>query len=89
MDAKGLKGDKLAWWNLIKHSSLLEDETVVSFLALPDREARRDLLYEASEREGGTYAIKPGKAQVLADTLAFLLSPGALARGRGALGRAQ
>lgn len=75
---KGLTGDELAWWNSVKSSSLLQDETVGSFLGLPGREARRDLLHEASQLADGTYAVLPGKAQVLADALVALLPKGAL-----------
>ena len=84
-----LNGLERDWWTSIKSSPLLADKRLGSFLGLENSKARRNLLYEASELEDGTYAIKRGKAQVLADALFALLSLGALARGRGALGHAQ
>ena len=84
---KGLTGHKLALWNSVKSSSWLTDETVGSFLGLPGREARRDLLHEASRLADGTYAVLPVGAQLLADALVTLLSPGVLSLWERGLGR--
>ncbi len=84
---KGLTGHKLALWNSVKSSSWLTDETVGSFLGLPGREARRDLLHEASRLADGTYALLPVGAQLLADALVTLLSSGALSLWERGLGR--
>ena len=90
LEATGkLAGPKLRLWYCIKNSEWLMDETVGSFLGRENSKARRNLLRRASKHEDGTYAISEDDAELLADALFALLSPGALARGRGALGRAQ
>ena len=65
-------------WASIKDSEWLEGKTVADFLNLDSRDDRRDLLYGASERPDGTYAISLLRAQVLADTLYARLRPGVL-----------
>ena len=82
---KGLTGHKLALWNSVKSSSWLTDETVGSFLGLPGREARRDLLRRGSKCEDGTHSLDFEDAQLLADALVTLLSPGVLSLWEGAL----
>jgi hypothetical protein len=84
---KGLTGHKLALWNSVKSSSWLTDETVGSFLGLPGREARRDLLRRGSKREDGTHSLDFEDAQLLADALVTLLSPGVLSLWERGLGR--
>ncbi len=75
---KGLTGPELVLWNSVKGSPWLTDETVGLFLRLPGSEARRDLLHEASRLADGTHSLDVEDAQVLADALVALLSPGAL-----------
>ena len=84
---KGLTGPELAMWNSVKSSPWLTSKTVGSFLGLPGREARRDLLHEASRLADGTYAVLPVGAQLLADALVTLLSPGVLSLWERGLGR--
>lgn len=84
---KGLPSHKLALWNSVKSSSWLTDETVGSFLGLPGREARRDLLRRGSKREDGTHSLDFEDAQLLADALVTLLSPGVLSLWERGLGR--
>ncbi len=84
---KGLTGPKRTLWNSVKSSSWLTDETVGSFLGLPDAAARRDLLCVASEGPDGTHSLDVEDAQVLADALVALLSPGALLLWERDLGR--
>ena len=86
---KGLTGpdSELTWWSSVKGSPWLQDETVGLFLRLPGREARRDLLCVASEGPDGTHSLDVEDAQVLADALVALLSPGALLFWERDLGR--
>ena len=51
---KGLTGPELTWWNSVKGSPWLTDETVGLFLRLPGSRARRDLLCLASEDPDGS-----------------------------------
>lgn len=84
---KGLTGHKLALWNSVKSSSWLTDETVGSFLGLPDAAARGRLLRRGSKREDGTHSLDFEDAQLLADALVTLLSPGVLSLWERGLGR--
>ena len=78
VNALGLTGPERLWWASISGSALLLSKTVGDFLNLEDAPARGRLLYGASERPDGTYAISSLRAQVLADTLFARLRPGVL-----------
>jgi hypothetical protein len=84
---KGLTGPELALWSSVRSSSWLTDETVGSFLGLPDAAARGRLLRLASEGPDGSPTIKPRQAGFLADALVTLLSPGVLSLWERGLGR--
>ena len=49
-----MTGPELTWWNSVKGSPWLTDETVGLFLRLPGSRARRDLLCLASEDPDGS-----------------------------------
>lgn len=73
----GLTPLEQSWWNFVKSSPVLAGKSVGSFVGLRDSEARRDLLRRGSRREDGTHSLNAEDAQVLADALVALLSPGA------------
>ncbi len=83
VNALGLLGLQLRWWESIQNSPVLSGETVGDFLDREDAPARGRLLYGASKPEGGTHTLVFEDALLLADTLYARLRRGVLAWSEG------